>query len=354
LLATNNSLLECVKELLNQHRWLPCSKTIPTTYPLWLPFQSKNSLYTAKELYPPSATALLGAVGCSLSPIIPSTIQSHLHLRQITLYDYTQQLKSIMDHFQQAENQKSHFLIYDLYSRINETYSVDEIRNSFNDQNINDRLWFGTNFIPIFKLALDSPFDLSPYAIKIPTDSFIIKFDKILQALNIQSRSTEMTLLNVLNYIVRKYETTLNNGLKAIQNDDFDLIHRILGWFSNFTSQEKSEINIDIVKQLYLPTMKLSDNSDDKNSDKNITISFSKIEDCYYCDQEWMTDKLTLESIINQFKLNIVHIKISVDISDALGVKPLTSKIMNVKSLSFARSWGQKEELTSRIHNLIK
>ncbi|CAF1564335.1 unnamed protein product, partial [Didymodactylos carnosus] len=342
--------------LLNKHRWLPCnSKTISTTYPEWLPFQSTNSLYKAEDLYPSSAAELLGAVGSSLSLIIPGAIKSCLRFRPTALHDYSGQLESIMNHFQHAENQKSHFLICSLYALINQTYSVDEIRKSFSAQNINDQIWFGTNFVPISKLVLDPPFNLFPYAEQIPLASPILKFERILQALNIQSRSTETTLLNVLNDIVQKYETNAHDRTLATRNDDFDLIRRILVWFSSFASQEKSETSIDIIKQLYLPTITLNeDNKINSDSNKNVSLSFAIIDECYYCDQKWMTDKLAIESILNEFKLNIVDENIPVDISEVLGVQPLTSKIMNVKSLSFVRNWGQKEEITSRIHNLIK
>ncbi|CAF1411826.1 unnamed protein product [Didymodactylos carnosus] len=353
LLAKDNSLLQSVSKLLNQYLWLPCS--ISGIYPKWLQFQSTKSLYTAKQLYPSDAAELLGAVGPSVLSTIPSVVISHLRLRPITANDYAQQLRLIMAHFQREENQKCHFLVCNLYAYINQTYSAEEIRNSFNDENIHDSIWLGNDFVPVSKVVLDLPFDLAPYVMKIQPNSPIFQYDKILAALSIRYQPTETILLSVVNDIVRKYQEDGVDNTLATQHDDFDLIHRILVWFSIFLSQTKSETDIDVTKQLYLPTMEFHNNDNaDSGSDETLSIPFSKIGECCYCDKEWMSNKQIIEVIQKEFKLNIVHEGIPVHICEKLGVQPLTSKVMNVKSLSFVRNWAQKEDLTSRIHSLIK
>ncbi|CAH1802855.1 unnamed protein product [Owenia fusiformis] len=282
----------------------------------------------------------LGLVGSS-QPLITTT-----NLRRVceafkwdnipsnnTIY---QHMENMATSFKEFESEKSMYftLTKAVYQQMGRSPSLEKL---FTEDIDLMWIWHGNGFVDSSRISLTKiRFPLEPYTYCLPNE--MENFKNIIRKAPVQEGPAETVLLNTLE--------KMNEASITERNYDRDL-GIVVNVVNMIASKVKDNtIKLELVKDRLLLPVKNDENMD--------ILELKKISECayMYSAEAWLSEKCSTNVMSHSY----VHEYISEDVCTSLGVPSLMNRIQQKQFslISEAIPFGQKEELSQRLKNIIK
>ena len=197
-------------------------------------------------------------------------------------------------------------------------------------------IWWGDGFCNPDQIVLErksEDIDVKPYMYTLPSELELMSSFFI--AVNCHQKQNIPVLLEVLQLIREKHKTHSTMDEHEV-GKDLQLVLHIL----NRMFQEKVKPE-QYGERLLFPI----------HTGDDTTLVLEPSTRCTYCDAQWLKE-LTDEDDDDDEEILYVHADVSSRIAEGLGVKSLKTQLMS--DAIGLEEWGQKEPLTTRLHNIVK
>ncbi|KAK3096916.1 hypothetical protein FSP39_004745 [Pinctada imbricata] len=313
-------------------RFIPNRQKPPSSYPETLPwFQSTSLLFSPSELVTAENGALLvGSVAPVISPNCPKDFNSIG--REPYYMDVLQQLQHALVKFSVEELEEYKIVLSSIYKFLN----ISKIpSDSFVRANLPKRyILLGDTFVEpenVYCETRKEDLRLDPYLNPLPADlkrqvQVFLKYNEY-RCFKFQTPESQ---IKVLHQIKLKH-----NGKRCLPDSeverDLNICNDIL---TNICRKKLSMERMEIV----LPI----------DSMEKGQLIFAEAKDCSYCGTDWLS-----KAYRDSEALNFVHQKIPRDVAEYFGVKSVKQKIANATDMLPQAEFGQSEDLTTRLRNLL-
>ncbi len=327
-------LHECLAEV----RWVRPQNKRPAFYP-----ESLNWFEATQTFEVPNGmkTACYASVIGSVLPIVPVSRKSELG--DIYGWNTSPGLEKIAAHMKYALNcyeptQKAKYmdLADNVYTELCK-YETNEILEAFHSQSVTDWIWHGEGFTTPDNIVFTNPFmDLRPLVFSIPRE--MERYNVFFELCGVKH---ECHLPDVLCMIKAKYES---ESLKYTEEETKRDMHLCVSILNELKSRLTESSDKTVLQEaLVIPLL----------SDCKTLIQMAALNDCTYCDQEWLRQGYDLNDMIEgDEQIRFVHPNVPNTTSEALGVPTLMSRMLDAEELDF--SFGQSDSLTHRLNVLLQ
>ncbi|KAK3098209.1 hypothetical protein FSP39_017235, partial [Pinctada imbricata] len=313
-------------------RFIPNRQKPPSSYTETLPwFQSTSLLFSPSELVTAENGALLvGSVAPVISPNCPKDFNSIG--REPYYMDVLQQLQHALVKFSVEELEEYKIVLLSIYKFLN----ISKIpSDSFVRANLPKRyILLGDTFVEpenVYCETRKEDLRLDPYLNPLPADlkrqvQVFLKYNEY-RCFKFQTPEAQ---IKVLHQIKLKH-----SGKRCLPDSeverDLNICNDIL---TNICRKKLSMERMEIV----LPI----------DSMEKGQLIFAEAKDCSYCGTDWLS-----KAYRDSEALNFVHQKIPRDVAEYFGVKSVKQKIANATDMLPQAEFGQSEDLTTRLRNLL-
>ena len=256
-----------------------------------------------------------------------------------TISQMTMHIANMVASYDPSDKAKYMELSSRIYAELQKHVS-EEITYTFREHNLHQWVWHGDGFTNPEHVVFEEPFmDLRPFVYSIPSE--MGQFRELFGACGVRA---DCRLPEVLNMVKGKYEhssqqLTSESDLKR----DLHICVSILTEIKASVTNEEQLAQLQ--EELVLPI------HDEK---KPNLLRMAPLQDCTYCDQEWMRAGYDLHDLLDEEEeeMLFVHPNVPNNTSEALGVPTLMSRMLDAEELDF--SFGQTDSLTHRLNVLLQ
>ena len=313
---------------------LPCLQETerPNSYPCSLPIKSTPSLLRPGEMSTSTMLSVTGSVVPTLVQGISEEVSDHLGvIREARPEDVLQHLKNVTLHFSQQEASKYKLILYDIFMFIKNTQHVCPwVINSLQEQECilvesGERFASPKN---IWIHCTPDDIDLKPYRFRLPVEMMALK--DLMQKCGSSENQNTGVLHSVLVEIKNKH---LKQGSPHPDfNTDFQLVKQILDTLKRCDSACDGCTLLPVVHN------------------QSQVLRFMPAEECTIITGP----PRNLHAMADVgFEIYYVHPDVSTSTALDLGAKLMKDRALTgVEDLDYG--YGQHEDLTSRLHSLLK
>ncbi|KAK3098317.1 hypothetical protein FSP39_018369, partial [Pinctada imbricata] len=313
-------------------RFIPNRQKPPSFYPETLPwFQSTSLLFSPSEIVTVENSAhLVGSVVPVISPNIPKDLQNIG--RAPNYKDVIQQLQLVLKMYRADELEEYKSVLSKIYKFLN----AEKIPSDcFVEANLPKRY-----------ILLDDKF-VEPQNVYCKKREEDLRLDPYLNALPADFKRHEEVFTRC-----KEYDCFIYQSFNAIVNvlQQVRLKHRTKRCLPD--SEVERDINIckDILTNLWRKKLSV-DNMEIvlpiQSTEKGYLV-FANAKDCSYCGNDWLS-----KAYRGKENLNFVHQKIPKEVAEYFGVKSVKQKISNATDMLPQAEFGQSEDLTTRLRNIL-
>ena len=248
----------------------------------------------------------------------------------------TEQLQNLVTSYRSTNKAGILPLITGVYREMMEITSDITSRPEFQNLLTGKCIWWGDGFCNPGQIVLErksEDIDVKPYMYTLPSE--LESMSSFFIAVNCHQKQNIPVLLEVLQLIREKHKTHSTMDEHEV-GKDLQLVLHIL----NRMFQEKVKPE-QYGERLLFPI----------HTGDDTTLVLESSTRCTYCDAQWLKE-LTDKDDDDDEEILYVHADVSSRIAEGLGVKSLKTQLMS--DAIGLEEWGQKEPLTTRLHNIVK
>ena len=250
------------------------------------------------------------------------------------LLDVVEQLKSVVNCYTQEEKPHYITIVKDIYSFLNGAEDPAGIKEALEEIQNSRWIWNGDGFSsPNVVLAEKPSIDLSPYICPLPSE--VMHFSNFFLKFGMQEHCDALFLLQVLHMIKQKYDTGCGFPASQVKKDlqlSVDILNEVK---PNVGEQLPAELQDKVL----IPT----------HVEGNSYVKLVPVEDCVYCEHEWLERDSHEEK-----SFFYVHPNIPNSTAELLLVRSLTNRMLQPDEMPLGEEFGQEEKLTRRLNQLLE
>ena len=248
--------------------------------------------------------------------------------------DVVKHLKTVVTHYDPDEKQYYISTVKDIYSYLNQVADPGVIKNALQGIENSCWVWNGDGFCsPDVVLAVRPPIDLTPYICSLPSE--VMQFSNFFSKFGMKEHCDALFFVHVLHLMKQKYASAREYPSTEVKRDlrlSADILNEI-------KPKEGEQLPTEIQEKVLIPTHVEGDSY----------LRLAPVEDCMYCDHEWLEDGTSAEEETDCF---FVHPIIPHSTAELLQVRTLRNQLLEADEIG--GEFGQEEKLTRRLKRLLE
>ena len=248
--------------------------------------------------------------------------------------DVVKHLKTVVTHYDPDEKQYYISTVKDIYSYLNQVADPGFIKNALQGIENSCWVWNGDGFCsPDVVLAVRPPIDLTPYICSLPSE--VMQFSNFFSKFGMKEHCDALFFVHVLHLMKQKYASAREYPSTEVKRDlrlSADILNEI-------KPKEGEQLPTEIQEKVLIPTHVEGDSY----------LRLAPVEDCMYCDHEWLEDGTSAEEETDFF---FVHPIIPHSTAELLQVRTLRNQLLEADEIG--GEFGQEEKLTRRLKRLLE
>ena len=248
--------------------------------------------------------------------------------------DVVKHLKTVVTHYDPDEKQYYISTVKDIYSYLNQVADPGVIKNALQGIENSCWVWSGDGFCsPDVVLAVRPPIDLTPYICSLPSE--VMQFSNFFSKFGMKEHCDTLFFVHVLHLMKQKYASAREYPSTEVKRDlrlSADILNEI-------KPKEGEQLPTEIQEKVLIPTHVEGDSY----------LRLAPVEDCMYCDHEWLEDGTSAEEETDCF---FVHQIIPHSTAELLQVRTLRNQLLEADEIG--GEFGQEEKLTRRLKRLLE
>ena len=248
--------------------------------------------------------------------------------------DVVKHLKTVITHYDPDEKQYYISTVKDIYSYLNQVADPGVIKNALQGIENSCWVWNGDGFCsPDVVLAVRPPIDLTPYICSLPSE--VMQFSNFFSKFGMREHCDALFFVHVLHLMKQKYASAREYPSTEVKRDlrlSADILNEI-------KPKEGEQLPTEIQEKVLIPTHVEGDSY----------LRLAPVEDCMYCDHEWLEDGTSAEEETDCF---FVHPIIPHSTAELLQVRTLRNQLLEADEIG--GEFGQEEKLTRRLKRLLE
>ena len=248
--------------------------------------------------------------------------------------DVVKHLKTVVTHYDPDEKQYYISTVKDIYSYLNQVADPGVIKNALQGIENSCWVWNGDGFCsPDVVLAVRPPIDLTPYIGSLPSE--VMQFSNFFSKFGMKEHCDTLFFVHVLHLMKQKYASAREYPSTEVKRDlrlSADILNEI-------KPKEGEQLPTEIQEKVLIPTHVEGDSY----------LRLAPVEDCMYCDHEWLEDGTSAEEETDCF---FVHQIIPHSTAELLQVRTLRNQLLEADEIG--GEFGQEEKLTRRLKRLLE
>ena len=248
--------------------------------------------------------------------------------------DVVKHLKTVVTHYDPDEKQYYISTVKDIYSYLNQVADPGVIKNALQGIENSCWVWNGDGFCsPDVVLAVRPPIDLTPYICSLPSE--VMQFSNFFSKFGMKEHCDTLFFVHVLHLMKQKYASAREYPSTEVKRDlrlSADILNEI-------KPKEGEQLPTEIQEKVLIPTHVEGDSY----------LRLAPVEDCMYCDHEWLEDGASAEEETDCF---FVHQIIPHSTAELLQVRTLRNQLLEADEIG--GEFGQEEKLTRRLKRLLE
>ena len=248
--------------------------------------------------------------------------------------DVVKHLKTVVTHYDPDEKQYYISTVKDIYSYLNQVADPGVIKNALQGIENSCWVWNGDGFCsPDVVLAVRPPIDLTPYICSLPSE--VMQFSNFFSKFGMKEHCDALFFVHVLHLMKQKYASAREYPSTEVKRDlrlSADILNEI-------KPKEGEQLPTEIQEKVLIPTHVEGDSY----------LRLAPVEDCMYCDHEWLEDGTSAEEETDFF---FVHPIIPHSTAELLQVRTLRNQLLEADEIG--GEFGQEEKLTRRLKRLLE
>ena len=248
--------------------------------------------------------------------------------------DVVKHLKTVVTHYDPDEKQYYISTVKDIYSYLNQVADPGVIKNALQGIENSCWVWNGDGFCsPDVVLAVRPPIDLTPYICSLPSE--VMQFSNFFSKFGMKEHCDTLFFVHVLHLMKQKYASAREYPSTEVKRDlrlSADILNEI-------KPKEGEQLPTEIQEKVLIPTHVEGDSY----------LRLALVEDCMYCDHEWLEDGTSAEEETDCF---FVHQIIPHSTAELLQVRTLRNQLLEADEIG--GEFGQEEKLTRRLKRLLE
>ena len=248
--------------------------------------------------------------------------------------DVVKHLKTVVTHYDPDEKQYYISTVKDIYSYLNQVADPGVIKNALQGIENSCWVWNGDGFCsPDVVLAVRPPIDLTPYICSLPSE--VMQFSNFFSKFGMKEHCDALFFVLVLHLMKQKYASARAYPSTEVKRDlrlSADILNEI-------KPKEGEQLPTEIQEKVLIPT----------HVEGDPYLRLAPVEDCMYCDHEWLEDGTSAEEETDCF---FVHPIISHSTAELLQVRTLRNQLLEADEIG--GEFGQEEKLTRRLKRLLE
>ena len=248
--------------------------------------------------------------------------------------DVVKHLKTVVTHYDPDEKQYYISTVKDIYSYLNQVANPGVIKNALQGIENSCWVWNGDGFCsPDVVLAVRPPIDLTPYICSLPSE--VMQFSNFFSKFGMKEHCDALFFVHVLHLMKQKYASAREYPSTEVKRDlrlSADILNEI-------KPKEGEQLPTEIQEKVLIPTHVEGDSY----------LRLAPVEDCMYCDHEWLEDGTSAEEETDFF---FVHPIIPHSTAELLQVRTLRNQLLEADEIG--GEFGQEEKLTRRLKRLLE
>ena len=327
-------------ELLREIPWICGMKQKPENYPrslhFWGEAEEENRFFNPTEVIGKENVNLIGTV----KPIVEVESSSQLAMyfgwnKDPHEMEVVKHLNEVTSHYTQDEKPRYMLLVKNIYSFLLRNADEAEVRKTLQEIQDSRWIWNGDGFsAPASILAERPSLDLTPYISCLPLE--MKEYRELFLAFGMEAACDASVLLRVLSLIKEKYTPSKPPFKAADVEKDLQLSITILNKLKGYDEPLSPQLQ----EKVLIPT----------HVEGNAFVRLASVEECVYCDREW----LQMESDDEEGADLFVHPDVSNSTAEFFNVRPLSNSMLDPDELEVGEEFGQEEKLTRRLNSLLE
>ena len=248
--------------------------------------------------------------------------------------DVVKHLKTVVTHYDPDEKQYYISTVKDIYSYLNQVADPGVIKNALQGIENSCWVWNGDGFCsPDVVLAVRPPIDLTPYICSLPSE--VMQFSNFFSKFGMKEHCDALFFVHVLHLMKQKYASARAYPSTEVKRDlrlSADILNEI-------KPKEGEQLPTEIQEKVLIPT----------HVEGDPYLRLAPVEDCMYCDHEWLEDGTSAEEETDCF---FVHPIIPHSTAELLQVRTLRNQLLEADEIG--GEFGQEEKLTRRLKRLLE
>ena len=248
--------------------------------------------------------------------------------------DVVKHLKTVVTHYDPDEKQYYISTVKDIYSYLNQVADPGVIKNALQGIENSCWVWNGDGFCsPDVVLAVRPPIDLTPYICSLPSE--VMQFSNFFSKFGMKEHCDALFFVLVLHLMKQKYASARAYPSTEVKRDlrlSADILNEI-------KPKEGEQLPTEIQEKVLIPT----------HVEGDPYLRLAPVEDCMYCDHEWLEDGTSAEEETDCF---FVHQIIPHSTAELLQVRTLRNQLLEADEIG--GEFGQEEKLTRRLKRLLE
>ena len=326
ILCSGCSLTEALKA----HPWVPFQRCRPHQYPQALRLCHNNSeivLCTPDDVTSVDFCHLIGSVKLMVNTAkIPNLARKFLWNEEPDARNVIAHLLNVSADYIPNETAEFTLILRDIYNYLNQRESLSELHHFLENENW---IFHGCGFAEVKHVVRCKPFtDFRPH-VYVLYDEFV-QFESLWNSVGLEN---DCSLLDVVNSIASVHDGQEHQT--DVVKRDLKLLVDILNEIASFDDTALLEIRDNLLVPI--------------DRGENI-LQMKPVGECTYCDPEWYNQEYQYDDDIN-----LIHHLIPTDTAIRLNIHSIVSRTLNAEELDIGMtSYGQREELTTRIKTLLQ
>ena len=327
-------------ELLREIPWICGMKQKPENYPrslhFWGEAEEENRFFNPTEVIGKENVNLIGTV----KPIVEVESSSQLAMyfgwnKYPHEMEVVKHLNEVTGHYTQDEKPRYMLLVKNIYSFLLRNADEADVGKTLQEIQDSRWIWNGDGFsAPTSILAERPSLDLTPYISCLPLE--MKEYRQLFLAFGMEVACDASVLLRVLSLIKDKYTPSKPPFKAADVEKDLQLSITILNKLKGYDETLSPQLQ----EKVLIPT----------HVEGNAFVRLASVEECVYCDREW----LHMESDDEEGADLFVHPDVSNSTAEYFNVRPLSNLMLDPDELEVGEEFGQEEKLTRRLNSLLE
>ncbi|KAK3735703.1 hypothetical protein QZH41_001319 [Actinostola sp. cb2023] len=337
-----NSTTDLLSQL-NSVPWVPVFDKRSETYPTALLRKNESSFACPKDA---TSAKFLYLVGSSKTLV---DVQDNSQVSHCFGWNIVPSIDEVISHlknviFSYEEEEKNTFIsVIKAIYRYLASQDIDDVIGELDVQQIHKWVWNGDGFSSPSEVTMRVPsFNLQPYLCSLPSETK--KFATLFSECGMKLECDNNLLLNILRRIKERHELEHNHNTSChdVKRDlqySIDILNAL-------KPQNGEPLESGLRENLLVPV----------NVEYDTTLELVPVDECTYCDREWLKqghDVIDIDDT-DDVKIKFIHRNIPTTTAEVLGVPTLMSRILDADELDMGESFGQSESLLDRLKGLLE